>query len=93
MENQQNKTFQNLQVLEASRQAVQEDLGKKYFEKVEPFVKIILTIMKAQNIDKFTAMKVIKDRLPIYNKPNAPLYFSAALMEIVEENHFKEIKN
>lgn len=84
-----NKTFHNLQVLEAARQTLQEDLGAKYFEKVEPFVKIVLMVMKAQNTDKFTAMKVVKDNFPIYKEENAPLYFSAALMEIVEENHFK----
>lgn len=88
-----NKTFHNLTVLETARQTVREDLGKKYFEKVAPFAKIIFMVMKAQDTDKFTAMKVIKDTLPIYKQENAPLYFSAALMEIVEENHFQEFKN
>lgn len=87
-----NKTFHNLQILEAARQTVQEEVGEKYFEKVEPFAKIIFMVMKARDTDKFTAMKVIKDNFPIYKEKNAAIYFSAALMEIVEENHFKDFK-
>jgi hypothetical protein len=90
MEN--NKVFHNLTILEAARQTVVEQLGPKYAEKVQPFVNVILMIMKANETDKFTAMKIIKDKLAIYNQENAPLYFSAALMEIVEETDLKNFK-
>lgn len=83
------KVFHNLQILEAARQSVQDNFGAKYTEKVQPFVNVVLMTMRANGVDKFTAMKIIKEKLPIYNEENAPLFFSAALMEIVEEDHFK----
>lgn len=85
-------TFRDLQVLQAARETVQEKLNGAYIEKVQPFVNIILMIMKAKSLDKFSAMKVIKDELPIYNQENGPLFFSAALMELVEADDFKDFK-
>lgn len=82
------KPFQSLQTLEVARQEVKISLGKKYAETIQPLIELIQTIMKARGLDKFEAMKFIKDELPIYKQKNAPAFFSAALMEMVERDHF-----
>lgn len=93
MVKQKHKTFSNLQVIKSAQETVQLQLGEKYSEVVSPFRTIIEMVMKARNIDQFTAMKIIKDEFPIYNKVDAPLMFSAALMDIVEDKHFVGFKN
>lgn len=85
---QKTQTFTNFQVLKVTQETVQEELGDKYLEKIAPFVFIIEKVMKAKNIVALEAMKVIKEELPIYKQEHAPLFFSAALVEIIEESHF-----
>lgn len=82
------KTFAALSVLKATQENVKENLGDKYPELVAPYVEIIEMVMKANCINEFEALKKIKDTLPIYKKVDAPLFFSAALIEITEGKHF-----
>ena len=82
------ETFQNLSVLEKAQEALKLELGNTYEEKVAPFVNIIQMVMNANGVDKFTALKKIKDESDLYAKAKAPIFFSAAVMEIVESDHF-----
>lgn len=81
-------TFKNLAVLKEAQQSVKRQLGSKYPELVQPYIEIIEMIMKANSINEFEALKMIKEQLPIYKKTDAPLFFSAALIEITEGKHF-----
>lgn len=83
-----NNTFKNLQLLEATRTAVQNELGLDYENKVIPFVNIIQIVMKANDIDHFSAMSKIKNEVALYKEKKATLLFSAALMELVENKYF-----
>lgn len=87
------KTFSALSVLKATQESVKSDLGDKYPELVAPYVEIIEMVMKANNINEFEALKKIKDTLPVYKKVDAPLFFSAALIEITEGKHFVGFRN
>ena len=86
-----NKTFKNLQVLKTTQQEVKKQLGHKYAKTVELYIALITMVMKANSINEFEALKKIKDNLSIYKKAGAPLLFSAALVEITEAKHFKEL--
>lgn len=86
------KTFSALSVLKATQENVKAELGEKYPELVAPYVEIIEMVMKANSINEFEALKKIKDTLPIYKKVDAPLFFSAALIEITEAKHFQGFK-
>lgn len=81
-------TFRNISVLKEAQQSVKAELGDKYEELVAPYVKIIEMVMKANSINEFEALKKIKEELAIYKKVDAPLFFSAALIEITEAKHF-----
>lgn len=81
-------TFKNLQVLEESRQTLKLQLKEKYNERIIPFIKIIQSVMKNNNLDQFESMIIIKDELDIYKTALAPLFFSAAIMEIVDDKFF-----
>lgn len=85
-------TFQNLQVLHQAQLQVKKELGQKYDGTVTPFITIIVQVMKAKECNEFEALKHIKENLSIYNQPNAPRMFSAALMEVTEEKNFSELK-
>lgn len=82
------KTFSALSVLKATQENVKAELGEKYPELVAPYVQIIEMVMKANSINEFEALKKIKEELAIYKKVDAPLFFSAALVEITESKHF-----
>lgn len=81
-------TFQNLSLLKKEQLSVKQQLGVKYEETVKPFYDIIQMVMKANEENEFQAMKRIKENLDIYKKPDAPLLFTAALIEITEGKHF-----
>ena len=83
-----NQTFKNLAVLKAAQENVKKELGDKYEELVQPYIEIIGMVMQANSINEFEALKMIKEKLPIYKKTDAPLFFSAALIEITEGKHF-----
>lgn len=87
-----NNTFKNLSVLKDAQKSVKAELGDKYETLVTPYVKIIQMVMDANQITEFEALKKIKDTLPIYKKVDAPLFFSAALIEITEGKHFVGFK-
>lgn len=86
MENQ--TIFKSLSVLKKAQESVKKQLGDKYIELVTPYVTIIQMVMKGNDINEFDALKKIKNELDIYKKPDAPLFFSAALIEITEGKHF-----
>ena len=83
-----NQTFKNLAILKAAQENVKKELGDKYEELVQPYIEIIGMVMQANSINEFEALKMIKEKLPIYKKTDAPLFFSAALIEITEGKHF-----
>lgn len=85
-------TFKSLSVLKEAQQSVKAELGDKYEELVAPYVQIIEMVMKANAINEFEAVKMIKEKLPIYKKPDAPMFFSAAMVEITEAKHFAGFK-
>ena len=85
-------TFKNLAVLKEAQQSVKRQLGGKYEELVQPYIEIIGMVMQANSINEFEALKMIKEKLPIYKKVDAPLFFSAALIEITEGKHFVGFK-
>lgn len=87
------KTFSALSVLKATQESVKADLGDKYPELVAPYVEIIEMVMNANSINEFEALKKIKEELAIYKKVDAPLFFSAALIEITEGKHFVGFRN
>ena len=81
-------TFKSLAVLKEAQVLVKRDLAEKYEAIVEPYVTIIEMIMKANNIDQFEALKIIKEKNSLYKKPDGPFLFSAAVMEIVDKKLF-----
>lgn len=85
-------TFNNLAVLKEAQKNVKKELGGKYEELVQPYIQIIDLVMNANQINEFEALKMIKEKLPIYKKVDAPLFFSAALIEITEGKHFVGFK-
>lgn len=85
-------TFKNISVLKAAQESVKTELGDKYEELVQPYIQIIEMIMNANSVNEFEALKMIKEKLPIYKKTDAPLFFSAALIEITEGKHFVGFK-
>jgi len=86
-------TFENLSLLKKVQVDVKLQLGNKYVETVTPYIQIIEMTMKANDINEFSALKMIKDNLAIYKKSDAPMLFSSALIEITEAKHFQELKN
>ena len=88
-----NHTFKNLAVLKAAQENVKKELGDKYEELVQPYIEIIGMVMQANSINEFEALKMIKEKLPIYKKTDAPLFFSSALIEITEGKHFVGFKD
>lgn len=86
-------TFKNLQLLKQEQMSVKEKLGENYEATIKPFYDIIQMVMKANEENEFQAMKRIKDSLEIYKKPDAPILFTAALVEITEEKHFQGFEN
>ena len=85
-------TFKNLSVLKEAQQTVKAELGDKYEELVAPYIQIIEMVMKANSINEFKALNMIKEETEIYKKVDAPLFFSAALIEITEGKHFVGFK-
>lgn len=83
------KTFRNLQILEAARNTAKELLLDRYDEVVKPFTHIIDTVAKANNENHFEAMKRIQDNTDLADDPEKKITFAAALMEIVEEKNLK----
>lgn len=86
-------TFKNIQILKDNRDAAKGILKEKYNDTIATFAEIIQKVMKAQNTTSFEAMKLIKDTFSIYKTPGAPLFFAAALYEIVEGIYFKDFEN
>lgn len=82
-------TLKNLQYLKLIKDEVVDQLGKQYDEAVVPYINIISMVMKANAINEFEALKLIKETLSIYNQKNAPELFAAALIEIVEAKYFE----
>jgi hypothetical protein len=83
------KTFENLSILKKEQLSVKQQLGEKYEATIKPFFDIIQMVMKNNEENEFQAMKRIKENLPIYKKADAPLLFTAALIEITEAKHFQ----
>lgn len=83
------KTFQNLEILQRTREELMKKLKGEYSQKLIPFLQIIDKVMKAQGLNHFEAVKFIKENLSIYQTPGAEIFFAAALMEIVEERDLK----
>lgn len=88
----QNKTFQNLMVLESARDTAKEFLQDKYLETVKPFVTIIEMTMKANSENHFEAAKRIQDQTKLIDTDQKKTLFAAALMELVEYNNLKSLK-
>jgi hypothetical protein len=86
-------TFKSFSVLKEAKQSVKSQLGDKYPDIVAPYIQIIEMVMKANSINEFEAVKIIKEKLPIYKKVDAPLFFSAAMVEITEAKHFQGFKD
>lgn len=87
------KTFKNLSVLKKVHDDVKDQLGTNYNEIITPYFQIIQMTMKANNENEFEALKRIKENLEIFKKPDAPMFFSAALIDITEAKHFQKFKN
>lgn len=83
------KTFRNLQTLEAARVTAREHLASRYEEVVEPFMDIIERVAKANDENHFEAMKRIQDKTDLADDPVKKIVFAAALMEIVEEKNLQ----
>jgi hypothetical protein len=81
-------TFSNLNLLKKEQVSVKAQLGEKYEPTIKPFYDIIQMVMRGNDENEFQAMKRIKEELPIYKNPDAPLLFTAALIEITEGKHF-----
>ena len=88
----QQKTFRNLMELRKARKILKLKLRNSYNERVEPFIDVIKMVMKANNENEFEAIKRLKDDSEVYNQPGAVLFFSSALLEIIESKHFKDFK-
>jgi hypothetical protein len=82
------KTFSNLGLLKKEQVSVKAQLGEKYESTIKPYYDIIQMVMRGNDENEFQAMKRIKEELPIYKAPDAPLLFTAALIEITEGKHF-----
>lgn len=82
-------TFQNLQILKQAQTDSKILLGEKYESTVVPFIKILQTVMKANDKDVFECMVMIKETIDLYKQEGAPLLFSSAVIEIVEETYFE----
>lgn len=87
------QTFSNLSILKEAQQNAKLQLGDLYEEKVLPFINILLQVMRANDSDVFTAMKMVKEKTDLYKKTDAPVFFASAVMEIVEEKHFVGFKS
>jgi hypothetical protein len=81
-------TFKNLSVLKEAQQSVKSELGDKYETIVANYIQIIEMVMKANSINEFEALKMIKEKTELYKKVDAPLFFASALIEITEGKHF-----
>jgi hypothetical protein len=82
-------TFQNLQKLKETQAQTKVLLGNKYESTVVSFIKIIQTVMKANDKDVLESMLMIKDTADLYKQEGAPLLFASAVIEIVEETYFE----
>lgn len=78
--------------LEDARDLVFMRLKEKYNEKIKPFSNIIFQVMNANDCDVFAAVEKIKNEMLIYKTPGAQLFFSCALIDIIEEKHYAEFK-
>ena len=83
------KTFRNLQTLEAARTEAKNLLQERYTSVVEPFRNIIETVAKSNNENHFEAMKRIQDKTDLADDAQKKIIFAAALMEIVEEKNLQ----
>jgi len=90
---QKSKTFKSMQVLKEAQENCKLQLGDMYEEKVKPFIVIVQQVMNANQIDAFTAMLKIKNETELYNKVDAPVFFASAVVEIIEDKHFKGFKD
>lgn len=86
------KTFRNLLELRKAQKILKLKLGRSYSQRVEPFIDVIKMVMKANNENEFEAIKRLKDDSEIYNQPGAALFFSSAVLEIVDEKYFKDLE-
>ena len=85
-------TFKNLSQLKAVQKEVKTALGVEYANTIQPFVDIITKVMQANTINEFEALELIKDETEIYKKAHAPMFFSAALIEITEAKNFSKLE-
>lgn len=81
-------TFKNLALLKQEQMSVKEQLGEAYAETIKPFYDIIQMVMRGNDENEFEAVKRIKENFDDWKKPDVPLLFTAALIEITEEKHF-----
>lgn len=88
----QNKTFQNLMVLESARDTAKQFLQDKYYEAVKPMVAVIEMTMKANNENHFEAAKRIQDQTNLIDNADKKTLFAAALMELVDEINLKILR-
>ena len=85
-------TFKNLSQLKAVQKEVKTALGVEYANTIQPFVDIISKVMKANNINEFEALKLIKEETSIYKNEHAPMFFASALIEITEAKNFSKLE-
>ena len=85
-------TFKNLLKLKEVQKSLKDILGKDYQERIQPFVDIITKVMEANNKNEFESLKLIKEHTSLYKKEHAPMFFSAALVEITEAKNFADFK-
>ncbi len=93
MAKQNSKTFKSMQVLKDAQENCKLQLGDLYEEKVRPFIIIVQQVMKANEIDAFTALLKIKNETELYNKTDAPVFFASAVVEIIGEKYFKDLRD
>jgi hypothetical protein len=90
---QKSKTFASMMVLKEAQLNCKLQLGVLYDEKVRPFIIIVQQIMEANEIDAFTALLKIKNETELYNKTDAPVFFASAVVEIIGEKYFKDLRD
>ncbi|WP_271407304.1 hypothetical protein [Tenacibaculum soleae] len=86
------QAFKNLAALKTVQKEAKEILGAEYSNTIQPFVDILTKVMEANSINEFEALKLIKDETEIYKKEHAPMFFSAALIEITEVKNFSGLE-
>lgn len=66
------------------RDGVRKFFGKEYKSKIDIYMGIIKTVMKANNLDEVSAYLKIMEDISVKENPISKLLFTAAIVELVE---------